>query len=52
MGYTHYWTSEPNKIEDTEVLRKEVEQRAEEKMLKTGKLEGSHYAAMKQIAEE
>jgi len=30
----------------------EVEKRAEEKMLKTGKLEGAHYAAMKQIAEE
>jgi len=30
----------------------EVERRAEEKMLKTGKLEGSHYAAMKQVAEE
>ena len=30
----------------------EVERRAEEKMLKTGKLEGAHYAAMKQIAEE
>ncbi len=30
----------------------EVEYRAEEKMLKTGKLEGAHYAAMKQVAEE
>jgi hypothetical protein len=30
----------------------EVECRAEEKMLKTGKLEGAHYAAMKQIADE
>lgn len=30
----------------------EVERRAEEKMLKTGKLEGAHYAAMKQVAEE
>jgi hypothetical protein len=30
----------------------EVEYRAEEKMLKTGKLEGSHYAAMKQVADE
>jgi hypothetical protein len=30
----------------------EVERRAEEKMLKTGKLEGAHYAAMKQIADE
>ena len=30
----------------------EVEKRAEEKMLKTGKLEGSHYAAMKQVAKE
>jgi hypothetical protein len=29
-----------------------VEYRAEEKMLKTGKLEGAHYAAMKQIIEE
>ena len=30
----------------------EVERRAEEKMLITGKLEGAHYAAMKQVAEE
>jgi dsDNA-binding SOS-regulon protein len=30
----------------------EVERRAEDKMLLTGKLEGSHYAAMKQVAEE
>jgi hypothetical protein len=30
----------------------EVERKAEEKMLKTGKLEGAHYAAMKQIADE
>lgn len=30
----------------------EVEYRAEEKMLKTGKLEGAHYAAMKQLLEE
>ena len=30
----------------------EVERRAKEKMLKTGKLEGAHYAAMKQVAEE
>ena len=30
----------------------EVEYRAEEKMLKTGKLEGAHYAAMKQVAKE
>lgn len=29
-----------------------VEKRAEEKMLKTGKLEGSHYAAMKEIQKE
>jgi hypothetical protein len=26
MGYTHYWTFEPNKIKDTEVLRKKFEQ--------------------------
>ncbi len=30
----------------------EVERRAEEKMLITGKLEGAHYAAMKQLAQE
>lgn len=30
----------------------EVEYRAEEKMLKTGKLEGAHYAAMKQLVKE
>lgn len=30
----------------------EVERRAEDKMLKTGKLEGAHYAAMKQVAAE
>jgi len=29
-----------------------VEKRAEDKMLKTGKLEGSHYAAMKEIQKE
>jgi hypothetical protein len=29
-----------------------VEKRAEEKMLITGKLEGAHYAAMKQTAKE
>lgn len=29
-----------------------VEKRAEEKMLLTGKLEGAHYAAMKQTAKE
>jgi hypothetical protein len=29
-----------------------VEYRAEQKMLKTGKLEGAHYAAMKQLAKE
>ncbi len=29
-----------------------VEYRAEKKMLKTGKLEGAHYAAMKQLAKE
>lgn len=29
-----------------------VEKLAEEKMLKTGKLEGSHYAAMKQLQQE
>ena len=29
-----------------------VEERAEAKMLKTHKLEGSHYAAMKEIAAE
>jgi hypothetical protein len=34
------------------VFVQEVEYRAEEKMLKTGKLEGSHYAAMKQVADE
>jgi len=30
----------------------EVERRAENKMLKTGKLEGSHYAAMKELQKE
>jgi hypothetical protein len=34
------------------VFVQEVERRAEEKMLLTGKLEGAHYAAMKQVAEE
>ena len=29
-----------------------VEYRAEQKMLKTGKLEGAHYAAMKQLSQE
>lgn len=29
-----------------------VEKRAENKMLKTGKLEGAHYAAMKELANE
>jgi hypothetical protein len=30
----------------------EVERRAEQAMLKTGKLEGAHYAAMKQLQAE
>lgn len=30
----------------------EVEKRAEGNMLKTGRLEGAHYAAMKQVAAE
>lgn len=30
----------------------DVERRAEAKMLKTGKLEGSHYAAMKEVLKE
>lgn len=30
----------------------EVEYRAEKKMLKTGKLEGAHYMAMKQLVKE
>lgn len=30
----------------------EVERRAEQNMLKTGKLEGAHYAAMKQLQAE
>lgn len=30
----------------------EVERRAEDKMLKTGKLEGAHYASMKQVLGE
>lgn len=30
----------------------EVEKRAEAKMLKTGKLEGAHYAAMKELQKE
>lgn len=30
----------------------EVERRAESKMLKTGTLEGSHYAAMKELMKE
>jgi len=29
-----------------------IERRAEKKMLKTGKLEGSHYAAMKELQKE
>ena len=29
-----------------------VERKAEEKMLKTGKLEGAHYAAMKEMQKE
>lgn len=40
---------------DIELLRKfvaEIERRAEDKMLKTGKLEGAHYAAMKQVFKE
>ena len=30
----------------------EIERRAEANMLKTGKLEGSHYASMRQVREE
>jgi hypothetical protein len=35
-----------------EVFVSEVERRAEVKILKTNKLEGSHYAAMKEVLEE
>jgi len=42
------------RLKDVDVVIKDfvarVELRAEEKMLKTGKLEGAHYAAMKEIA--
>jgi len=38
-----------NKIKIIREFIAEVEKRAEEKMLMTGKLEGSHYAAMKQV---
>ena len=39
----------------TEIIKdfvKAVEAKAEEKMLMTGKLEGAHYAAMKELSEE
>lgn len=34
------------------IFIKTVEFKAEEKMLKTGKLEGAHYTAMKQVFKE
>ena len=50
-----FWTTtcDLNKEKETlEVFYKEVCRRAEENMLKTGKLEGAHYAAMKQVLTE
>lgn len=41
-----------NKINIIREFIAEVEKRAEEKMLITHKLEGSHYAAMKQVFKE
>lgn len=40
---------------DKEVLKlfvEKVERRAEDKMLRTGRLEGAHYAAMKELMRE
>lgn len=39
-------------LAEIEEFVREVERRAEQKMLLTGKLEGAHYAAMKQLLEE
>lgn len=39
-------------IDTIEAFVEVVERRAEEKMLKTGRLEGAHYAAMKQLLRE
>lgn len=39
-------------LPEIEEFVREVERRAEQKMLLTGKLEGAHYAAMKQLLEE
>lgn len=41
-----------NALEAIAIFIKMVEERAEEYMLKTHKLEGMHYAAMKEIAKE
>ena len=40
------------KLKTIEQFIAEVEKRAEEKMLKTHKLEGAHYAAMKEVFKE
>lgn len=49
------WSSLPKTPEVRAVIQAytlEVNRRAEENMLKTGKLEGSHYAAMRQVNKE
>jgi hypothetical protein len=58
MGTINY-TMHPPKDIDPKIVKNiinifvaVIEKRAEEKMLLTGKLEGAHYAAMKQTAKE
>jgi hypothetical protein len=49
------WENLPKTPELRAIIRAysaEVNRRAENKMLKTGKLEGSHYAAMREVNQE
>jgi hypothetical protein len=51
-NFTHQHEPKADKVSIISGFVESVERRAEEKMLKTGKLEGAHYAAMRQIFEE
>lgn len=52
MTYRVILLSEEEKLAGVREFVAEVERRAEAKMLKTGKLEGAHYAAMKELLTE
>jgi len=47
--YNYLWSNNVIKENIINEFIAQVEKLAEEKMLKTGKLEGSHYAAMKEL---